>query len=379
MSSALSSSLSGSFFNPLSKWKTKGKLDLTVGCDVGGSGFRIRLSNALNSSQYIDVPHFKAQNTVECLAALKHIEHAASQVIPDFQVKASAMAVAGPIDNKTVVMTNWKGSPEVRTLSLTSLPSKLFPRDKSVFLNDLQAGAYGIIAAQIKDTLKDHFEALWPTSCPQGPIVSKTRTAVLAAGSGLGIGIIEKTPMMNLPYVIATELGHLQIPMIRGKSPKYESEFNLIQFISDEMYEGKQAPEFEDIASGRGLSLVYQYYVLKETGTKIAQAQINSSEVASKAEKGDKIALQSMLTHYQFLLRAAKSVATSLSCDSVLLALDNQVKNDWFVQKTKDELHSEFYNFIRPDWMKNIRVYTQTKNQNFNLLGTGLLADSLLK
>jgi glucokinase len=70
-------------------------------------------------------------------------------------------------------------------------------------------------------------------------MVSKTQAAVLAAESGLGIVIIEKTPIMRLPYVVATELGHLQIPMNREKSDNYESEFNLIQYISDEIYEGK--------------------------------------------------------------------------------------------------------------------------------------------
>jgi hypothetical protein len=56
-----------------------------------------------------------------------------------------------------------------------------------------------------------------------------------------------------------------------------------------------------------------------------------------------------MLSHYEFLLQVAKAVVTGLSCDSVLLSLDNQVKNDWFVQKVKGDLHKEFYNFIRPD------------------------------
>jgi hypothetical protein len=70
------------------------------------------------------------------------------------------MAVYGPFDDKAIAMTNWKRSPEIQTLSLKSLPSKLFSHDKSVFLNDLQEGEYGIIAAQMKDILKDHFVLL---------------------------------------------------------------------------------------------------------------------------------------------------------------------------------------------------------------------------
>ena len=76
-------------------------------------------------------------------------------------------------------------------------------------------------------------------------------------------------------------------------------------------------------------------------------------------------------------MRAAKGIATSLSCDSVVLALDNQVKNAWFVEAIADTLHDEFYHFIRPDWMKGIRVYTQTEVLNFNILGTSYMASKL--
>jgi hypothetical protein len=152
-----------------------------------------------------------------------------------------------------------------------------------------------------------------------------------------------------------------------------------MEYISDEKYEGKQIPKYEDIASEKGIALVYQYYCYKETGVKMELSEIKFEDVLLKARNGDKIAYQTMLAHYQFLIRAAKAVSTSFGCDSVILASDNQVKNDWFVQRVKNELHAEFHQFTRPDLMKNIRVYTQAEFQNFNLLGTGLLASSLLK
>jgi glucokinase len=76
-------------------------------------------------------------------------------------------------------------------------------------------------------------------------------------------------------------------------------------------------------------------------------------------------------------LRGAKAIATSMCCDSVVLALDNQVKNSMFVTEISEDLKNEFYHFIRPEWMKGIRVYTQKKFLNFNVLGTDYMAHRL--
>jgi glucokinase len=374
-----SASLSSTFFNPLSNWKVNGKIDVTVGCDVGGSGFRVRLNNALNPEQHIDVPHFKAQTTAECVAALEYIQDLATKAVEGFQSVGSAMAVAGPIEKDSVVMTNWKGKTDDRTLTLRELPKKLFPNGSSLLMNDLEAGCYGIIAANIEGNLEDYFSPLWPKSSPAGPLVSNKRTAVLACGSGLGIGMIMRTMLSPEPHVLATELGHLQIPMNMERFPGYHAEHKLIQYISDHRYDGTHAPEYEDVASGRGLQVVYQHYIQEEGGIEIPLDEIKASEIAEKARRGDKISRRAMQTHYQFLMRAAKAVATTLSCDSVLLALDNQVKNDWFVRSIADDLHAEFSHFIRPDWVDNIRVYGQTKHQNFNIHGTAYVAGSKLK
>lgn len=373
-----STPLSSSFFSPLSKWKVNGKIDVVIGCDVGGSGFRLRFSNVHNPSNCLDVPHFKAQTTKDYLDALGYIEKNAVALDSDIQSSGASIAVAGPIANGSVVMTNWKGNTENRTVSLDALSPKFFPKQKTVLLNDLEAGAYGIIAANEQKILKPLFEPLWPSLCPPGPLVSNTRTAVLAMGSGLGVAIILKTPIVDRHYVLSSELGHLQIPVNCEKHEKSEIETKLLQYISDHYYGGSHAIEFEDIASGRGLQLVYQFFHFEKTGQKLPIEQIDAGEVAKLAQKGDKVARTALATHYQFFLRSAKNISTSLCCDSVLLALDNQVKNDWFVRSILDELQDEFYHFIRPDWMKNIRVYGQTKTLNFNILGTTYMAKSMV-
>ena len=366
--------ISESFLKPIASWKNGSIPQLCIGCDVGGSGLRIRLSNFHNPQQFLDLNHIKAQSTQEALNSLENLENILKKISPSFQCKGSSIAVAGPISNNSVILTNWPGKPSVRTLSLSMLPKTLFPVNKSLFLNDLEAGAYGVIAADKEKILDSHFEQLFANVAPTGPIVSDSRTAVLAMGSGLGVALIVKTPLLNKPLVVPTELGHLQIPSVCARHPNSKEEYNLLQHVSDHHYGGRQMPEFEDISSGRGLCLVWQYYNMKATGNKVPLDQISAHEIAQNAQKGDKVSRDALLQHYLMFMRSAKSISTRLSCDSIVMALDNQVKNMWFVNSAIDQLHDEFYHFIRPDWMKNIRVYSQTKVLNFNILGTSYMA-----
>ena len=359
----------------VSLWKKTADsvLKLVVGADIGGSGIRMRISDFADPGRFVDLGHCKAKSTNELLQVVEDLSAKMKKVVQKYETVGSAMAVAGPINDGEVVMTNWLGKPAARTLSLAQLPKDLFPEKKSVFLNDLEAGAYGIVAADKLGILDDNFQQLWTDRAPKGPIIGQ-RTAVLAMGSGLGVALIVKSPLSPDPVVMPTELGHLQIPQVCCRHPNNKLERSLVQHVSEHYYAGAQCPEYEDVSSGRGLELTYQYFNLVETGRKIPLDQISAGEIAALAQDGDAVARKALLWHYTMFIRSAKSVATSLSCDSVVLALDNQVKNSWFVQSVEKELGDEFYHFIRPDWMKGIRAYSQTKILNFNILGTDYMA-----
>ncbi|OHT05367.1 Glucokinase 1 [Tritrichomonas foetus] len=366
-----------SLLKPLASWAKEDRVKICVGVDIGGSGLRIRLSNVTKPTEFIDLPHIRAQSTAEAVESFTNLETALTELVPDFECRGAALAVAGPIKNGVVVMTNWPGDAPVRTLSVDSLPQHLFPKERTVLLNDLEAGAYGVIAADEQKTLDSHFEQLWKNEVPAGPIVSNTRTAVAALGSGLGVAMIVKTPLLKESLVLPCELGHLQVPSVCNKDPNCEEEYALIQHVSNHYYGGTQMPEYEDFSSGRGIALCYQFFLKRDKNERVPVEQINAGDVAEKARTGDKTARSAMLWCYKLFLRCCKEVATSLCCDSVLMALDNQVKNAWFVDAISDVLKEEFYNFIRPDWLKGIRVYTQIENLNFNILGTDYMAHRL--
>ena len=351
---------------------TSAKIPVCIGCDVGGSGIRVRISSFIDNKKTIDLPHAKAKSTSDLLGILNKIKKATDKTPIEF--KGASMAIAGPIQKDRVILTNWPGPISQRTLKISDLPKEVFPVGKCALLNDLEAGAYGIVAAKEMKILDGYFEQMWTHRAPKGPIVSDTRTAVLALGSGLGVGLIVNSPMIDRPLVLPTELGHLQIPIVGKKHQNYKYEKKLFNYISDHYYKGMDTLEYEDIASGRGLALSYQYIYHKNTGKMLPLETLEGGEIAAAAKGGDKNAREAMILNIKILLRASKAVATSLSCNSVILALDNQVKNNYIMHENSKELEDEFYQFIRPDWMNGIRVYTQTKVLNFNLLGTDYMA-----
>jgi glucokinase len=293
---------------------------------------------------------------------MEQLSEEIKRVVPNYRTRFTSVAVAGPISGEQVVLTNWEGPPAARTVNLSEFPVAVFPRGKSRLLNDLAAGAYGLAAADKQGILGQYFEQLFRDRAPLGPILG-VRTAVLAMGSGLGVALI--TWGKEGARVLATEGGHLQIPIRLSKHPAYAEESSLLEKVSAHWYgQAKLMPEYEDIASGRGLKLVYSLL----SGQPLAQC--NVPQIIEKAREGDKVARKAFLWNNVILMRAAKAVATSMNCDSVVLALDNQARNYDLVKSIESELAEEFYEFIRPDWMSKVRVYTQKKVLNFNLLGT---------
>jgi glucokinase len=364
---------------PMKTWTKQDVLKICLGVDIGGSGLRIRVSNVLSDTEHVDLEHVRAKSTAEVIAILNELAAHIDSVCGDFLCLGAALAVAGPITDNRVILTNWPGDAYERTIVVSELPQRLCPSATTVLLNDLEAGAYGVLAASEQNILDTVFEQQFSNVAPRGRIVSDRRTAVLAMGSGFGVALIIKSGLLDVPLVLGTELGHVQIPLNCDSHPDYELEHDLIQHVSNHYYGGSQSPEYEDIASGRGLQLAYQYFALQEKKETVPLDSIDPGVVAANAARGDRISRLALTWHYKLFMRSAKSIATSLCCDSVVLALDNQVKNAWFIREISDILKDEFYDFIRPSWMESLRVYAQVQLLNFNILGTDYMAHRLSK
>jgi glucokinase len=147
------------------------------------------------------------------------------------KVTAAAFGIAGPVVNNTVRATNlpWvvDGGAMARFLGLSRVR----------LLNDLEATAYGIRVMEPKD-----LEVIYPGT-PQ----SEATQAVIAAGTGLGEGILFWDGKHHVP--VATESGHADF------SPSTDQQADLWKFL-------KKRNEFvsaEIILSGRGFQNIHEF------------------------------------------------------------------------------------------------------------------------
>ena len=371
--------LSKNLLNPILSWPRDAKIPICVACDVGGTGTNVRLSSFYDETKFIDLPKFKAQRSSDLINGLHYISKVLKETVPNSFCRGSALSVAGPINENTVVLPNWPGQYSHRTISLSELPKDLFPVENSKFLNDTEATAYGILAVNSKYQLDDYFEKLFPENSPAGGPVNDRRTAIIYVGAGLGCSLIVKTPLFKRKIVVPTELGHLELPIVGHKNPDYNFEKDIVQYISNQHYDGELAIEFEDIVSGKGLCNVFQYFMNKSTGKKIPLSELEGGEIAKLASDKHPIAYKSLVLFNQMAIRSAKTISTTMNCDSVILTSNNQVANHYIIKENYEKMKNEFYSFIRPDWMKTITIFTQIKNMNFSLFGTSSIAHDLGK
>lgn len=364
---------------PIANWPRDSKIPICIACDIGGTGTNVRISSFYDESKFIDIPKFKAQRSSDLINGLHYISKQLRDLVPNSLCRGSALSVAGPISENTVVLPNWPGQYTHRTLALSELPTDLFPAKHSKFLNDTEATAYGVLAVNSKYQLDNYFEKLFPESSPAGGPVNDRRTAIIYVGSGLGCSLIVKTPLFKRKIVVPTELGHLELPIVGHKHPNYPFEKELVQYISNQHYDGELAIEFEDVVSGKGLCNVYQFLMNKSIGKKIPLSELEGGEIAKLASKKDPLAYKALVLFNQMVIRSAKTISTTMNCDSVILTSNNQVSNHYVIKENYDLMKNEFYSFIRPDWMKTITIFTQIKNMNFSLFGTSSIAHDLGK
>ena len=352
-------------------WPKTKVVPICFGADVNGPEMSIRISSALDPKLSVDVCRIPVTSSGELDSAMSEIARTLKRVTPRWKCEGAALALAGPVENnREVVLTNWRGTLKDRTVKLSEMNSQLFPKGKSTFLNDLEAGTFGACAAEASGQIDDHFEQLFTDVAPKGPVLSDNRSCVFAMGSGLGVGLIVKTKLLREPLVVATELGHLGMPMVGPLHENWEQEKKLFDFASWKWSNGLYQPEFEDISSNRGVEAAYEYLT---RGKRLDEATI--SYLAK--EEGDEIAKKALFLQYLYLFREAKLMSVVLGCESLVFALDNAVKNNWLIHEFTEKFRYEFYDYIRPEWMKEVRIYTQKKPLDLNILGANFVAHAL--
>lgn len=346
-----------------------------IGVDVGGTNTRVAVGTP--DGEYVIVAKFLSRSVTQLKTGLeKHVGSIAAHL--GRSPGAACVAIAGPITEfgTAAEVTNYDStSHEDRILRVKDLSNAHFPHTTTRFVNDLESCCYGILSLDNQKLLGEYFSPIWSVEGDNAVhLKPSVHHAVLAAGTGLGCGMLVKLGPQFQVYPI--EYGHALLTPLGTENPNRELDERLSNYLSEKLYGGKFSPEIEDVVSGRGIGYVYEFLV---QGKSDCPSGLSAAEIVFAATNNppNKYAVQALQIHYRALMRCIQGVAVGLQAKGILLAGDNQVANDPFFRSMAKELRAEFLNHPKRHWIENVPIFAQTKLFNINLFGTLFVARSL--
>ena len=204
--------------------------------DVGGTKTSLILSEHLGSNIRTIFKHtYPSQNYSDFYCILDEFFHQGAKfnALP----KAACIAIAGPVQNGKVKVTNlpWIISEQIL--------KERFNIDFVKLINDFQAVGYGL-------TTLDNNEL---ETLQEGKPENEGPKALIGAGTGLGIGIIISD--LSDIKVLPSEGGRTDF------APRNDLDIELLQFLMRH----KKRIACEEILSGKGLVKIYNFLKLKNT------------------------------------------------------------------------------------------------------------------
>jgi len=148
------------------------------------------------------------------------------------KVTAACFGVPGPVRDGRLRLTNLPWTLDSREISLTLQIDHVF------LINDLEANGYGI--AELSP------EQIYTIS--DGDAGQIGNRALIAAGTGLGEGLLAWNGRIHVPY--PSEGGHTDF------GPRNETEIELLRFLQRK-YNGRIS--YERVVSGMGLTNIYEF------------------------------------------------------------------------------------------------------------------------
>lgn len=280
---------------------------MILAADVGGTRTRVGVFDPNNlrvPASSHSVPTASISSLAEFLVAFVASAGA--------QVRAAAVAVAGPVVGGRSVTVNLQWSVDGRELAGALGLSEV------LVLNDLKAAAYGVGVLQSEDLM-----VLQP-----GGVGAQGNCAVIAAGTGLGEAGLYWDGARHHPF--ATEGGHASF------SPTGELEEELLRWLRRRF----SHVSWERVVSGPGLATLFAF--LRERsqtqanlalGARASEAEavaqeISAERIADGARAGDPLCRAAMKLFFRLYGAEAGNLALKLmATGGVYVAGSMVVKN----------------------------------------------------
>jgi glucokinase len=194
--------------------------------DVGGTKVHLALYDFINGQlQYSRDARYPAKD-------YSGLEEIVREFLGADQVSSACFGVPGPVRDGRLRLTNLPWTLDSRELAHNLKIDHVF------LINDLEANGYGI--AELK---ADQIYTL-----SEGDPSQIGNRALIAAGTGLGEGILIWNGKLHTPY--PSEGGHVDY------APRNEDEIDLLRFLKQK-YNGRIS--FERVVAGMGLTSIYEF------------------------------------------------------------------------------------------------------------------------
>jgi glucokinase len=194
--------------------------------DVGGTKVHLALYDFTNGKlTYTRDEKFAAKE-------FNGLEEIVKQFLAADKVTAACFGVPGPVRDGRLRLTNLPWTLDSRELSAHLDIQHVF------LINDLEANGYGIA-----ELSPDQIVTL-----SEGDASQIGNRALIAAGTGLGEGILAWNGRIHVPY--PSEGGHADY------APRNEDEIDLLRYLKQK-YSGRIS--FERVVSGMGLTNIYEF------------------------------------------------------------------------------------------------------------------------
>ena len=270
--------------------------------------------------------------------------------------KRLSLAVAGPVDDEEVRLTNSHWAFEKTTLKTTLHIKSL------CVINDFTAQALTI------PYLKKSEKMPVKTGTP------KAHTPMLILGPGTGLGCSAVIPIgNNIWKALETEGGNIRF------APQTTQEIELLKFLRINLpQKGREVTSFEEILSGRGLEMLYQFFgqFFEQSSGQVSKPHQNktAAEISAQTDS-DPIAAKSVILFLEVLANyIASAILLTGGRQGVYLSGGIIHKIAHLIEQ------SQFHHILSnhgaySDYVSAVPIYRLTANEP-GLKGAGLALDN---
>ena len=338
--------------------------DTVLLVDIGGTHARARLME-VSGDLFVDRQILKENiSTVSDKPSL-------FAIISDFQsqpgsrIVSSVLSFAGPVRNDSITMTNW---PNTDNISLGEMAALGLPRDRTIFINDMEAAANGLIAYKM-GMVELEVRELY---APKDPAYLHFNNSILIIpGTGVGIAAVilpRADEPSQSPAHISCEIQHTTVSEL---DEKYS---DLVTGLKLDL--NKTMLSWEDFVSGRGLENIYR--ILSRSSAGQTGEKLTAADIAKNAIAGiDNTSMAALDCYYSIAGRLTQVVALAFQpFAGIYLAGGTTRKNLPFIGGSgyMENLHN---NPVREELLKTFPVYLMP--EYMNLIGAMYLANTQIR